>query len=66
VSAPRKDLLGRDLTTEEHALLDAYERCLALLDLDLPPTARAAAEEATAALWQAVNNLALTPTRPAL
>jgi hypothetical protein len=66
VSTQRKDLLGRPLGAEETALLDAYERCLALLDLDLPPTARAAAEEAAAALWQAVNNLALLDDRPEL
>ena len=59
-----KDLLGREMSAEEQRLLDAYHRLEALLDDDLPPTAQAAVREAVAALWQAVNNLALTDERP--
>ena len=63
-SAPRgKDLLGHDLTAEEARLLAAWGQLKALLDDDLPPCARAAVEEAVAALWQAVNDLALTGER---
>lgn len=59
-----KDILGNDLTAEEARLLAAWEQLKALLDDDLPPSARAAVQEAVAALWQAVNDLALTNERP--
>jgi hypothetical protein len=61
-----KDLLGRDMTPDEVALLEAYERLTALLERDLDPIALASVKEATAALWQAVNALALTDDRPDL
>ena len=64
MAAPGKDLLGGDLTPQEGRLLAAWEQLKALLDDDLPPSARAAVEEALAALWQAVNDLALTDERP--
>lgn len=59
-----KDLLGNDLTPEEARLLAVWEQLKALRDDDLPPSARAAVAEAVAALWQAVNDLALTSERP--
>ena len=59
-----KDVLGHDLTAEEAHLLAVWEQLKSLLDDDLPPSARAAVEEAVAALWQAVNDLALTDERP--
>jgi hypothetical protein len=61
------DLLGRDLTAAERALLDAYDGVLALLDGDdLAPSAEAAIKEAAASLWQAANTLALDVERPEL
>lgn len=60
----RTDLIGRPLAEAEGRLLATYEELVALLDLDLPPTAEAAVRESVAALWQAVNNLALTEHRP--
>lgn len=63
-SAEGKDLLGNDLTAEETRLLAVWESLTALLDDDLPPSARAAVQEAVAALWQAVNDLALTDECP--
>lgn len=64
MAASGKDLLGNDLTPQEASLLAAWEQLKALLDADLPPSARAAVAEALAALWQAVNDLALTDERP--
>lgn len=64
MAAHAKDLLGNDLTAEETRLLLAWEQLKALRDDDLPPSARAAVEEALAALWQAINDLALTDERP--
>jgi len=63
-AARGKDLLGNDLTAEEVRLLAVWEQLKTLLDDDLPPSARAAVEEAVAALWQGVNDLALTDERP--
>ena len=37
-----KDILGNDLTAEEARLLAVWEQLKALLDDDLPPSARAA------------------------
>ena len=59
------DLLGAPLTAAEAKLLAAYEGLKALQGEDLSPTAQAAVAESLAALWQAVNNLALTDDRPA-
>lgn len=59
-----KDLLGREMTDEEVALLDAYEQVKALRQLDLSPAAAAGVDEAAAALWVVVNDLALTDERP--
>ena len=64
--ATRQDLLGHDLTAEEARLLEVYRELESLLALDLSPTAEANVKEAVAALWQAVNNLALTDDRPTL
>jgi len=58
------DLLGRPLEALEARLLEAYGSLEALLSEDLPPTAHANVAEAVAALWQVVNNLALTDARP--
>ncbi len=67
-SAAQKDLLGREMTTTEQALLRAYHVVLALLERedDLSPTEAANVKEAASSLWQAVNNLALTDERPPL
>ena len=64
MGAEGKDLLGNDLTAEEARLLAVWEQLKALRDDDLSPSAHAAVEEAVAALWQAVNDLALTEERP--
>lgn len=61
-----QDLLGNPLTGSEQKLLAAYEALKALLGEDLSPAARANVAEAIAALWQAVNDLALTDDRPVL
>jgi len=54
------DLLGRELSASEAALLDAYRRLRALAADDaLPPCAVANTRHALAALAQAVNDLAL-------
>ena len=63
-AASGKDLLGNDLTAEEARLIAVWEQLKALRDEELPPSARAAVEEAVACLWQAVNDLALTDERP--
>ena len=65
MGASDKDLLGRDLTDHERALLDAYHGVLALLEGDdLAPSVEAAVKEAAASLWQAANTLALDVERP--
>ena len=61
-----RDLLGRELTPEEARLLAVYRDLESLLELDLSPAAEANLKEAIAALWQAVNDLALIDDRPAL
>jgi hypothetical protein len=60
------DLLGRPSSAVEARLLEAYRGLLALLEEDLPPCADANVREAAAALWQVVNDLALTDDRPEL
>ncbi len=60
------DLLGRPLTPVETKLLAAYRQLIALLSEDLPPSADANVREAAAALWNAVNDLALIDERPDL
>lgn len=64
MAASGKDILGNEFTPQEERLLAVWEQLKALLDDDLPPSARAAVEEALGALWQAVNDLALTGERP--
>ncbi len=60
-----KDLLGRTLTVVEIGLLEAYENLLSMLRRDdLSPCVAANVKEAVAALWNAVNDLALTDDRP--
>jgi len=56
--------MGTPLTAAERKLLSVYEALEALLQEDLPPSARANVAEALATLWQAVNDLALTDARP--
>ena len=63
---PAQDLLGRDLTETERRVLDLYRALLALLETDLPPNVDANVREAAAAMWQSVNDLALTDDRPDL
>ena len=58
------DILGNTMTDSEQKLLAAYRTLEALLDEDLAPTAAAGVREATAALWQVINNLGLTDDRP--
>lgn len=53
------DLLGRTLDANEQELLELYQRCKDLLGEDLPPCAAANVRAALAALWNAVNDLAL-------
>jgi len=60
---PGEDVLGNPLEPHEARLLEVWEALKALLDEDLPPSARAAVEEAVASLWQAVNDLVLTDER---
>jgi hypothetical protein len=56
----RTDLVGRELTTGEADLLDAYERLRGLAaDDSLPPCVVANVRHALAAVAQAVNDLAL-------
>jgi hypothetical protein len=60
-----KDLLGRTLTPTERSLLAAHRALLRVLhEPDLPPCVAANVREAGAALWQAVNDLALRLERP--
>ena len=54
------DLLGKPLTEQEQALLDAYQslKALAARD-DLPPCAARNVRKALAAMWQTTNDLDL-------
>jgi hypothetical protein len=56
---PRTDLLGGDLSEDELAIVDVYERLKALCARDLPPVAAANLEHALAAVYNAVNGLGL-------
>ena len=58
------DVLGSPLTDAEAKLLSTYESLKELLGESLSPCARANVKEALAALWIAVNDLALTDDRP--
>lgn len=58
------DLLGNAMTDAEQKLVSAYRMLESLQDEELSPSARANVAEAIAALWQAVNNLALIDDRP--
>jgi len=58
------DLLGNPMTDAEQKLVSAYRTLESLQEEELPPNARANVAEALAALWQAVNNLALIDDRP--
>lgn len=58
------DILGKALTDSEQKLLAAYRTLEGLLDEELAPTAAAGVREATASLWQVVNNLGLMGDRP--
>ena len=53
------DLLGRTMTPVEEELLELYRRTRALAARDLDPGASANVHAAAAALWNAVNDLAL-------
>jgi hypothetical protein len=65
MSEAATDLLGNPLTDGERRLLAIYEQLVALREEDdLAPAVRANVAEALAALWQAVNDLALTHDRP--
>ena len=60
-----KDLVGREMTASEKKILRAYRALTALLEEPgLPPSAVAGIKEATASLWQVVNDLALRYERP--
>jgi hypothetical protein len=60
-----KDLLGRDMTPTEKTLLGAHRALLRVLhEPDLAPCVAANVREASAALWQAVNDLGLRLERP--
>lgn len=54
------DLLGKPLTEQEQAVLDAYQtlKNLAARD-DLPPCAARNVRKALASMWQATNDLDL-------
>lgn len=54
------DLLGKPLTEQEQAVLDAYQalKNLAVRD-DLPPCAARNVRKALASMWQATNDLDL-------
>jgi hypothetical protein len=54
-----KDLLGRDMTELETRLLDLYGQLKELSSQDLDPCVDANVRAATAAMWNAVNDLAL-------
>ena len=54
------DLLGKPLTEQERALLNAYQALKALLARgNLPPCAECNVRKALASLWQATNDLDL-------
>lgn len=57
---PPRDLLGRELTSDEAAVLEVYERLkqLAARD-DLPPSVSANVRHALSYVHNAVNDLAL-------
>jgi hypothetical protein len=55
----RTDLLGGELSEDELAIVDVYERLKALCARDLPPVAAANLEHALAAVYNAVNGLGL-------
>jgi hypothetical protein len=55
----RTDLLGGELSPDELAIADVYERLKALCAQDLPPVAAANLEHALAAVYNAVNGLGL-------
>jgi hypothetical protein len=60
-----KDLLGRVMTPTERTLLAAHRALLRVLhEPDLAPCVAANVREATASLWQAVNDLGLRLERP--
>ena len=66
-SKPGNDVLGTPWTADEAALMAIYESLKELLQRDgLAPHIDANVREAMAALWQAINNLALTDERPRL
>ncbi len=54
-----RDLLGGELTEDEQAIADVYERLKALCARDLPPVAAANLQHALAAVYNAVNGLGL-------
>ena len=59
------DILGNPMTDAEQKILAAYRTLEGLQgEADLAPTAAAGIAEATACLWQVVNNLGLTDDRP--
>ena len=59
------DILGSPMTDAEQKILAAYRTLEALQgEDDLSPTMAAGIAEATACLWQVVNNLGLTDDRP--
>jgi hypothetical protein len=60
-----KDLLGRPASELDHELLAIYERVKALRQHpDAAPCVVANLEEATVALWNAVNDLLLVHDEP--
>ena len=59
-----QDVLGHALSEDEVKLLGAYDTLKALRDEAKTPMAQANLAEVVAALWQIVNNLALTDDRP--
>ena len=54
-----RDLLGSELTEEEAAIVDVYDRLKALCAQDLPPVAAANLRHALAAVYNAANGLGL-------
>ena len=60
MDTPTTDLLGKPLTEQEQALLNAYHslKDLAARD-DLPPCAARNVRKALASMWQATNDLDL-------
>ena len=66
MSGGPRDLLGREIGPVEAQVLEVYRSALALLKESLAPSADANLREAAAALWQIVNDLALSDERPDL